>query len=81
MEKKAIIRMEGEEEKADIKLKLVRGFDCYRVVGIMPDGSEEAIIGINIDDGDSFICESNIFKLIAKYRIKHGKTKSRSPQK
>lgn len=81
MEKKAIIKMIGEKEEADIKLKLVRGFGSYRVVGVMPDGSEEAIMGINTYDGASFICKHDVFKLISKWKIENGKTKSRSQKK
>lgn len=57
------INLFTDKEKADLKLKLIKGFQRYRLVAIDKDGEQHSIIEVG-DGGDTYVCYDDLNKII-----------------
>lgn len=58
--KKLTIKQFGEEGKVDVTLKLIRGYDCYRLVAIDSKGREVSLCQVDVGDYSVTKCEETV---------------------
>lgn len=68
----------GEGEKAKITLKIIKSYNCYRLVGILESGEQISIC--EVEENGEYVsrCVSDLKDYLSD---ENGKSKSRSPKK